>query len=116
MSRFYSIPGVSSYQNSGRPTHPPVDENPQFEEYLRSRSATSHDALGLDPGMKVNFVTPAGEDRPGEVIREERDEHTGNIYAHIKTVNSSGTPEEHKLTFKPDEARSMRQTDNVKVK
>lgn len=89
---------------------------PQFDEWRRSRDATSHDALGLDPGQKVNFVTPAGEWRGAEVIREERDAHTGNIYAHIKSDDSTGTPQEHKLTFKPDKERSLRQTDNVRVK
>ena len=115
MGKFYSYPGAT-YRTSDRPSRPPLDENPQFSEYLASRDATSHDALGLDPGMKVNFATPSGEFRPGEVIREERDDHTGNIYAHVKSVNSTGTPEEHKLTFKPDEARSMRQTNNEKVR
>lgn len=115
MSRFYSIPGVKPYQTSGRPSRPPLDENPQFSEYLASRDETSHDALGLDPGMQVNFATPSGEFRPGEVIREERDAHTGDIHAFIASKNSTGTPEEHKLTFKPDTARSMRQTNNEKV-
>ena len=113
---WYSIPGVSSYRNSGRPSRPPLDELPQFSEWLKSRDETSHDALGLDPGMKVDFVTPAGEHRPGEIVREERDGHSGSIDAYVKTVNSTGTPEEHKLTFKPETARSMRQTSNVKVK
>ena len=92
---------------------PDPKESPQFEEFYGDRAATSHDSIGLDPGMKVNYTTPSGEVIGAVVEGEEHDQHSGEVTQYINTSNDIGAGT-RKLTWKPDQERTMVLTDDQK--
>ena len=109
--RFWSIPGVHPIRDGGRGRPiPPPEENPKLAGWMESRSPTSHGVLGLDPGMPVDLDLH-GEHRPAMVVREEGDQKTGEASVFVRSAGSTGKSETHKITFKPDQARTMIQTD-----
>jgi len=114
VSRFFSIPGLRPFRTSGR-SRPPLDEQPNLEEFVKSRPSTSHGALGLDSDLDIRFVTPSGEVREHSRVIREVPRSGGAVDAYVES-QGSGKKEIHRLHFEPDGARTMRQTENKRVK
>jgi len=112
MGRFYSYPGSRPPQPQNEGKRPPLpniyaeQHDAQFGEWLRSRQETSHLEVGLQAGDPINFVDVDGAKRPGIVLHEERDQHTGKIDVTCRASDplSSGT---YVQTFEGDTARSL---------
>lgn len=94
--------------------HAPEHEK-QLGEWLGSRSETSHEAVGFEPGQDVMFRDATGAERPAKILHEERDQHTGNVDVTFAADSStdSGT---YVTRFKPNEARSMVQTETKRTR
>jgi hypothetical protein len=113
VSRFISIPGMAPSQSSderGKLSLPDIraeEHDAHFGEWLRSRSDTSHQEVGLSPGDRVGFVDATGERRPAIVDHEERDAHSGkvDVYLHANDQTGSGS---YKMTFEGDTNRSLK--------
>jgi hypothetical protein len=113
VSRFISIPGMAPSQSSddrGKLRLPDIhaeEHDQHFGEWLRSRSETSHQEVGLSPGDKVGFVDATGERRPAIVDHEERDSHSGkvDVYLHANDQTGSGS---YKMTFEGSTNRELK--------
>jgi hypothetical protein len=111
--KFFSIPGMRPHQRSEKSRElPDPRDNPMMSKYFETRSPTSHGVLGLDPGMNIDLDLH-GEHRPAVVLAEEGDQRTGEASVYVKS-RGNRHDEIHKVTFKPDGARSMVQTDHPK--
>jgi hypothetical protein len=113
MSKFFSYPGSRAPQPEGNgqklrlPDIYAEEHDAHFGEWLRSRSDTSHQEVGLSPGDRVGFVDATGERRPAIVDHEERDAHSGkvDVYLHANDQTGSGS---YKMTFEGDTNRSLK--------
>ena len=115
--RFFSFPGMSHGANSGgeqplppgyRGPLPDISDNPQFSEWLKSRSPTSHKTFGVDGYNHFR----------GDVCRVEGEEHDAakqesTIWVQRSDPSGSGT---YKVTAKPgDGPRQMVITESKRV-
>lgn len=93
--------------------HAPENEA-QLGEWLKSRSPTSHQAVGVEPGEKVRFIDDSGERRDAVVLGEDHHAHNSktDVYIAANDPHSSGT---YKLTFEPDGPRGLIETRAKKV-
>jgi hypothetical protein len=96
VSRFYSIPGVSSYQSAGDwvPVREGLRRDPRFADYYASRGQ-GPPVSGFQVGEEVDMGGV-----PAVVLHEEHDQHRGTVDTWVRESSrcDSGT---RKLTWEP---------------
>jgi hypothetical protein len=90
------------------------ENHPQLREWYANRKETSHEHSPLDVGEKF-WDTSSGDKVAAEVLHNEKDQHTGEIHTTYRKSTTDGTSGTRRMTWKPDEARSIVVTSNERT-
>jgi hypothetical protein len=117
-SRDGNIDEATEREKARTPLPDIFDGSPEHEakygEWIRSRSPTSHQAVGVEPGEKVRFIDAAGERRDAVILGEERDQHSGKVDVHLAANDPHGSGT-YRLTFEGKTDRSMIETKCIRT-